>query len=163
MRKSNILIVVILAVGSVFFLWLWYFLQFNLIDNPLDLVVTIVWWAVIIAACVIISQVEKKRQERIRTAYISDTMLFNPEAGMVSTSQTGVIVTLAGVLESLKYNFDIKQLDGYSRVPSFKYIVTTSKFKDNGSTWEGEVASVARPNAAPAPFSSREELAALLA
>lgn len=44
MRKSNYLILGILVVASIFFLWMWYALNFNLVDNPLDLVLTIVWW-----------------------------------------------------------------------------------------------------------------------
>lgn len=47
MRKSNYLILGILVVASIFFLWMWYALNFNLVDNPLDLVLTIVWWAVV--------------------------------------------------------------------------------------------------------------------
>lgn len=41
MRKSNIAIIAILAAASIFFLWLWNHLHFNLVDNPLDLAITI--------------------------------------------------------------------------------------------------------------------------
>ena len=52
MRKSNWIILAVLASASAFFLWLWYYLNFSLVDNPVDLAFTIVWWAAIIAGCV---------------------------------------------------------------------------------------------------------------
>ena len=42
MKKSNWLIVGLLVVASVIFLAMWYALGFNLIDDPLDLIVSIV-------------------------------------------------------------------------------------------------------------------------
>lgn len=65
MRKSNWIIAAVLLLASVAFLWIWHALQFDLVDNPLDIVVTVVWWVVIAAACVAIHWAEKKRQERI--------------------------------------------------------------------------------------------------
>lgn len=52
MRKSNWIIAAVLLLASVAFLWIWHALQFDLVDNPLDIVVTVVWWVVIVAACV---------------------------------------------------------------------------------------------------------------
>ena len=54
MRKSNWIIAAILLVASLVFLWLWQALEFNLVDNPIDVVVTAVWWVVIIAGCLVI-------------------------------------------------------------------------------------------------------------
>ena len=54
MRKSNWIIAAVLLLASVAFLWIWHALQFDLVDNPLDIVVTVVWWVVIAAACVAI-------------------------------------------------------------------------------------------------------------
>ena len=54
MRKSNWIIAAVLLLASVAFLWIWHALQFDLVDNPLDIVVTVVWWVVIVAACVAI-------------------------------------------------------------------------------------------------------------
>ena len=62
MRKSNYLILGILVVASIFFLWMWYALNFNLVDNPLDLVLTIVWWAVVGLVILGITMAEKKRK-----------------------------------------------------------------------------------------------------
>lgn len=50
MKKSNVIVFVLLALASAFFLWLWYFLGLNRVDEPLDLVLSIVcggwssWW-----------------------------------------------------------------------------------------------------------------------
>ena len=38
MKKSNVIVFVLLALASAFFLWLWYFLGLNRVDEPLDLV-----------------------------------------------------------------------------------------------------------------------------
>lgn len=46
MRKSNWLVVAIAAVAAGLVLWAWYALGFNHVDDPLDLVVAIVWWLV---------------------------------------------------------------------------------------------------------------------
>lgn len=43
MRKSNWIIAAVLLLASVAFLWIWHALQFDLVDNPLDIVVTVVW------------------------------------------------------------------------------------------------------------------------
>ena len=49
MKKSNVIVFAIAAVLSIFLLWLWYFLGFNQIDSPLDLIISIIWWVVIVA------------------------------------------------------------------------------------------------------------------
>lgn len=59
MRKSNWIIAAVLLLASVAFLWIWHALQFDLVDNPLDIVVTVVWWVVIAAACVAIHWAER--------------------------------------------------------------------------------------------------------
>lgn len=77
MRKSNWIIAAILLVASLVFLWLWQALEFNLVDNPIDVVVTAVWWVVIIAGCLVIHWAEKKRQERIRTVFLAPGLVYN--------------------------------------------------------------------------------------
>ena len=54
MKKSNVIVFVLLALASAFFLWLWYFLGLNRVDEPLDLVLSIVWWLVIVVAIAVI-------------------------------------------------------------------------------------------------------------
>ena len=161
MRKSNWIIVAILAAASAFFLWLWYYLNFNLVDNPVDLLFTIVWWAVIIAACAGIHLAEKKRRERVRTAFLAPGMIYNSEAGVVRLEpDESMADALQRMLANLDYGFEMAAVPEKSRV-RFLQIVRTSKFENDGVTWEGEVVRVARPDD-PRPFSDKEELRALI-
>lgn len=140
MRKSNIIIVVILVAASLIFLWLWNYLNFNLID-PVDLIITIVWWVIILGICIAIHRAEQKRRERIRTIFISDGMLYNSEAGTVrvnGTDATAYIDAMRLVLNNLRYGSDVKPDNNQNRV-RFKYIVHSVKFADSGNTWTGDV------------------------
>lgn len=93
MRKSNYLILGILVVASIFFLWMWYALNFNLVDNPLDLVLTIVWWAVVGLVILGITMAEKKRKEQIRTTFVARGFVFNPEMGTISLEGSSPVAT----------------------------------------------------------------------
>ena len=62
MKKSNVIITVILAAVSIFLLALWYWLGFNEIDSPLDLVISVVWWAVIVAGIAVAAKTESPHQ-----------------------------------------------------------------------------------------------------
>lgn len=161
MRKSNWVIVAILAASSAIFLWLWWALQFNLVDNPLDIVVTVVWWVVIVVACLAIHWAEKKRQERIRTVFLAPGLLYNCETGVTRmASNAAVSDEIQKLLNSLTYGFDMAELPANSRV-RFQRIVRTSKFADGGDTWEGEVVEVVHPDR-PLPFRNRRELVSLV-
>lgn len=161
MRKSNWIIVAILVVASILFLWMWQALQFNLVDNPLDIVVAIVWWLVIIGACVAIHWAEKKRRERIRTVFLAPGLAYNCETGMIRLDpEVPVVDTLQTLLAGLNYGFDLAELPANSRV-RFQRIVRTSKFGDNGNVWEGELVEVVNPGN-PKVFESRRELAQLM-
>ena len=72
MKKSNVIVFVLLALASAFFLWLWYFLGLNRVDEPLDLVLSIVWWLVIVVAIAVIVKMERTRRQRVRTVYVGD-------------------------------------------------------------------------------------------
>ena len=165
MRKSNILILAILLIASIFFLWLWYYLEFDLIDNPLDLVLSIVWWAVIIAACVGIHKAEKKRQERVRTAFVAPNAVYNSEAGVVRMAPgASAVEAVQDILQNLQYNFDIA---AFPNKMMFQYVVRTRTFKVDDAetgevTWEGEVALADCPDDEPKPFANRAELLALI-
>ena len=81
MKKSNVIITVVLAAVSIFLLALWYALGLNRVDEPLDLIVSIVWWAVIVAAIIAVVKVENTRRERVRTVYVANGSYYNSEAG----------------------------------------------------------------------------------
>lgn len=164
MKKSNWIIIAILFVASCFFLALWYWLDFNLVDDPLDLIVTIVWWALIIAICLVIHFSEKRRQRAIRTVFIAPNLIYNSEVGLVRLNPGEAYVPALGkLISNLEYTFDRAeetQDENGARI-RFRYIVHTDKFEDDGDTWEGEVIEVARPDD-PHEFSSRQELTRLL-
>ena len=187
MKKSNVIIFVLLALASAFFLWLWFFLGLNRIDEPLDLVLSIVWWAVIAEAVGVIVKMERTRRRRIRTVYVGDGAAFNSEKGLVKLEGAAPMCeTIAGILQSLKYDFeraDFPEKDEFE----VKYFVRTKEFeaeerKDEASdadtdaatadqpaaaapqteqkTWKGEVFIVETKE--ERPFDTPEELASIL-
>lgn len=161
MRRSNWIIAAVLLLASVVFLWVWHALQFDLVDNPLDIVVTVIWWVVILVACLAIHWAEKKRQERIRTIFIAPGLLYNSEIGVVRIEPGAELVdVLQSVLSNLTYGFDLAELPSNSRV-RFQRIVHSSKFDHAGATWEGDVVEVSRPDR-PMAFRDRDELASLV-
>ncbi len=165
MKKSNWIILAVLAIGAGFFLWLWYYLGFNFVDDPLDLVLAIVWWAVVAAAALGIHIAEKKRCERIRTVYVSQDALFNSEKGLLSFEDFEEGITLVDALEQtlsdLKYNFERADLPKRDEV-RFYLIVHSEKFdKNDESKWEGEVVDVKTKETFP--FKGKQELSSLLA
>ena len=165
MKKSNVLLIVIAVILSAFLLWLWYDLGFNHIDNPLDLVISIIWWVIMVLAIVCIVKVEKTRREKIRTAYLSDYFVFNSEAGMVALDGTDVLDLLEKMIADLKYDFTNSSIEDEQK-ETIKKVIRTKKYKpaendDEEPTWEGEVC-VAFSGKEPQEFNSRAELAALL-
>ena len=84
MKKSNVIVFVLLALASAFFLWLWYFLGLNRVDEPLDLVLSIVWWLVIVVAIAVIVKMERTRRQRVRTVYVGDCATYNSEQGLAT-------------------------------------------------------------------------------
>lgn len=174
MKKSNIALTVIFAVVSVFLLWLWFWLGFDKIDSPLDLIISIVWWVVIAAGAVLVYRSEQKRRAAVRTVYLADGRYYNSESGMRSVAAgSSAADSIAAVLGALEYDFSRMtppdQKDDAERV-DWRYVIHTDTFKptrtDNdgnreNETWEGDVVTVATGETRT--FSSRDELAALIA
>ena len=107
MKKSNVIITVVLAAVSIFLLALWYMLGFNEIDSPLDLVISVVWWAVIVAGIAVAAKTESTRRQRIRTVYVADGAFYNSEAGnRILAPGVSATEAIAGTLASLQYGFD---------------------------------------------------------
>ena len=132
MRKSNYAVLGIAAVVAALLLALWYYLGFNSIDNPLDLVIAIVWWVAIVAVAVIISRVEQRRRRQIRTMYLSPNALYNSERGMVGFGDATAVETMQQVLEELKYGFDTKDVPDEKKF-KFEYVVQTDEYKADSS------------------------------
>ncbi len=177
MKKSNIIILSIAAVVSVFLLVLWFVLGFNHVDSPIDPLVTLVWWLVIVAAALIINKVEGSRREKIRSVYVSDGQLFNSEVGLEPRNPAVPLeANVAQIVENLDYGFEKKDFPEADEFQP-KLLVRTTEFKrekqDDGQqqpagaqreklTWKGEV--VFEGNGGdPRKFETPEELRAILA
>lgn len=185
MKKSNVIIFALLALASAFFLWLWYFLGLNRVDEPLDLVLSIVWWAVVAVAVVVIVKMERTRRQRVRTVFVGEQAAFNSEKGLVAIEGSQpVSQTIAAILQDLKYDFtreDFPDKDQFE----VKYFVRTKQFdaeerQDDDAaeadgqapvesteprieqkTWKGEVFIVETKE--ERSFDTPEELAGILA
>lgn len=192
MKKSNWIVFAIAAILSIVLLGLWYGLGFNHVDSPLDLVLTIIWWAIIVVMWVLINRVEKKREERQRTCYVMPGAFYNSEVGVVRMEDAVAAASAAGKpkpagitdamqdsLEKLEYGFEVKSMPSKSDAGvDYRYIVRSSAFKVKDAAqqaagaraygqrrdveWNGEVVSMDRPNAKPVPFRNKEELAAII-
>lgn len=162
MQKSNWIIFGILLIGSLIFLGIWFYFGLDLIDRPFDLVLTIIWWVVLIGFCIGISLIERARREKMRTVYLAPQLAYNREVGTIQLkSDESIANTVQEILESLDYGFTQKRIAKSDSV-RFKVIVHTTKFKDNGNTWEGEVIDVAQPGD-PQKFKNRAQLDEVLA
>lgn len=171
MKKNNYIVLCLAVLVSAFLLWLWFSLHFDEIDAPLDLVLSVIWWAIIGGAVYLIHRVEKKRQERLRTCFVAKNGVFNPEAGSKPIAGLEVATEcIQDLIANLKYGFSFEDLPEDAK---FLAVVRSKKFdlkreqKDENTTeerleWEGEVALVNRPNDDPKPFASKEELQQIL-
>lgn len=106
MKKSNFIVLGISAIAAALLLALWYYLGFNHIDNPFDLVLAIVWWVGIVVIAVVIARLERQRQRQIRTIYVSPTALYNSESGVVGLKGVTAVEGMQSILRNLKYGFD---------------------------------------------------------
>jgi len=143
MKKNNVIIFVVLFLISIFLLWFWYYLEFNKIDTPLDLVISLLWWVLIIVAIVVISRLEKVRRNRVRTIYVTDNEVYNSEAGIIPYDDPiRLISVLEEILVDLEYDFVRKDPPDKKTFP-VKYLVRTDDFEydseDKNETWEGEL------------------------
>ena len=175
MKKSNIIVLAVAAAVSVFLLALWFILGFNHVDSPVDPLVTLVWWIVIVAAVLVINKVESTRRERIRSVYVGEGQLFNPELGLVSAQPgTSLVGNVASIVESLDYGFDKQDFPEEDQFTP-RLLVRTTEYKreydssDEQSrdrqqrlTWKGEVVFPPK-GAGSREFNSPEELHAILA
>lgn len=169
MKKSNWIGLAIAVLVDVFLLWLWFFLGFNRIDSPLDLVISIIWLVAIVAVAAAVNRLERQREKRLRTIYVSSTAVFNKERGLVSLGSAAAAPSvMERILRDMEYGFDLKEMPKPEEF-NCRYVVQTDEYKATGGeggdpTWKGTV--VAIDHAAgnrEMPFSSRDELAAALA
>ena len=169
MKKSNWIGLVIAVLVDVFLLWLWFFLGFNRIDSPLDLVVSIIWLVAIVAVAAAVNRLERQREKRLRTIYMSSTAVFNKERGLVSLGSAAAAPSvMERILRDMEYGFDLKEMPKPEEF-NCRYVVQTDEYKATGGeggepTWKGTVVAIDRAAGnREMPFSSRDELAAALA
>lgn len=169
MKKSNWIGLAIAVLIDAFLLWLWFFLGFNLVDSPFDLVISIIWLVAIVAVAVAVNRLERQREKRLRTVYVSSSAVFNKERGLVSLGSAAAAPrVIEGILGNLEYGFDMKDMPKPEEF-SCRYVVQTDEYKATGGeggepTWKGTVVAIDRAAGnREMPFSSRDELAAALA
>ena len=177
MKKSNVLAYLLSIAASLVLLWTWYHHGFNLVDAPLDLALSFVWWALIAAVGTALHFIEKKRQERRRTCFVGKNQLFNCETGAVAVQGCDEVVScMHDLLRDLDYTMTIEDFpeDDQGRIPQFDYVVRSRVFKikqkedvETGRPerleWKGEIAQVALPDNDPLPFESPRQLRSILA
>lgn len=155
MKKSNVLITAVIVVVSAFLLWLWYNLGFNTVDAPLDLVLSVIWWAILIVGVVFALKTEKTREQSVRTVYLGEGRYYNSETGVrMMPVGTSAVDSIAGVLTALEYGFDREDApdpDDKENPANWTHVVRTEKYEpartdsngeQKGETWEGEVVVV---------------------
>ena len=168
MKKSNWIGLAIAVLVDVFLLWLWFFLGFSLVDSPFDLVISIIWLGAIVAVAVAVNRLERQREKRLRTIYVSSTAIFNKERGLVSLGSAAAAPSvMERILRDMEYGFDLKEMPKPEEF-NCRYVVQTDEYKATGGeggepTWKGTVVAIDRAAGnREMPFSSRDELAAAL-
>ena len=116
MKKSNVILTVVLAAVSAFLLWMWHWLGFNEVDAPLDMVVSVVWWALIAGGVALVYRSEQKRRRQVRTVYLADGRYYNSESGL-RTVQALSNVTFEVEDESVATGVNIKKTGPVQVVP----------------------------------------------
>lgn len=165
MKISNVLVYVVAALLSGLLLWLWYYLGFSTVDGPVDVLIAIVWWGLIMAAIAGVMLVEETRKAKIRTVYVGENFVFNSETGCLPVEGASVDA-IEAVLQGLTYDFSRVEVDPVTK-SAICAVVRTKAYaapEEEGEEafWMGEVVA-AVPGSTAVPFASKAELASLLA
>ena len=162
MRKSNWLVLAIAVVVSLVLLGVWFALGFSHVDSPLDMIITAAWWIVIAVVISAIVWAERQRRLKMLTAFVGNGIVYNPEKGVVRVRPGETEVDLLrSVLAGITFEDEVANLN--SSRSTFRWIVRTKHFEDNGAVWNGEVIPLRTTHAPTRPFANQAELAAILA
>ena len=147
MKKTNTIFVAVVIVVSIFLLWLWYYLNFPLLDDPLDLVLSIIWWVIVGGFIFAITKIEQRRQQRIRTIYLAQDEMFNSEEGLLPfESKDELVDSIKELLDDLKYNFkrkDFPEPEDFAPTCLIRTLKLKTKDDDDDEwEWEGEFVNV---------------------
>lgn len=165
MRKDNWIFYLAACAASVILLFIWYTFGMNQVDAPLDLILSIIWWVIIIASVLIVWKLESQREYQQRAVYVKKSgALFSPELGAVVYGDMDMLSSIAKVVSSLEYPLDMKKLDD-ENMGEVTHIVYTDKFEHDGTrVWTGKVVSFGDDGKAyEVGYGNKEELADLLA
>lgn len=161
MRKSNWLVLVVAIVASALLLWVWFALGYSHVDSPLDMMLTALWWLVIAVVISAIVWAERHRRQKMLTAFVGNGIVYNPEKGVVRVrAGESEVELLRNVLAGLTFEDDVANLSG-SR-STFRWIVRTRHFENNGAVWTGEVVPLRTASSPTRVFQNQAELAAIL-
>ncbi len=156
MKKSNVIVLAVAALVAAFLLFLWYYLGFNHIDSPFDLVLTVVWW---LGIALIVGG----------TIYVSPTALYNSEQGIVALHGTTLMEAMRGILGELEYSFAKEDLPD-RKTFDYRFVVQTDEYKEGNEekgeepTWKGTVTKIDRENGnVETSFEDEQELLKALA
>ena len=146
MRKNNWIVAAIAAVACGVLLWAWFALGFNHVDDPLDLVVAVVWWLAVAAVVGGIVWAEGKRREKMRLAFIGEGIVYNPEAGLVMPDAgESELAALERTLAGMAFPDEVAALD--ERVPAWpsptRWLRWTSACAPRSAGWCGAASSTA--------------------
>ncbi|MDJ1122723.1 hypothetical protein QJ043_03555 [Olsenella sp. YH-ols2217] len=168
MSKASTAIYALLAVACGVLLFVWYATGLYLVDDPLDLIVAIAWWAVIGVAVYLTVRADNTRKERVRTVYVGEAgampAVFNPEKGLVEMDGRTAQDTTYALLKDLDYGFGRKDFPDEEEFTP-EYMVRTREFKADGddTTWKGEVVKPDGDQALRWQFDDPQQLQQILA
>lgn len=156
MKKLNIVGAAVAGAISAVLLILWFVLGYVWVDAPLDLVISIIWWLIIVGCIYLVHRTEQRRRERIRTIYVAPAALFNPERGLQELQGADAVEAARATLAQLEYGFKAQEMSGHLK-PQVTAIIRTTEFKRQGKMWEGEVTFASAPSD-PMPFKDAGQL-----
>lgn len=138
MRKNNWIFFIVAAIVSVFLVLLWYYLGFNKVDAPLDMVLSIVWIAFMLVVAVVLNRMEEKRRRLLRALYVAaPPVCFNTSVGLINYADQNEFISKAeNVLANIDYD-ETPEKATSSFQPIFE--VQTVKFDADNNVWKGKV------------------------
>lgn len=118
---------------------------------------------VFVCICAFLS-IEHKRRVDIRTTLVGQSVMFNPETGVVVLSaENNKVDVLQSILCHLTYKLMPQESPTPRQMKYFQTVVVTDKFRRKGKVWVGSVRQVCdTPPDVVIGFSSKEELCLLL-
>lgn len=165
MKKFNMFALAVAVLASVILLVAWFALGFNRVDAPIDLTLTVMWWLLIAGVACGIVRAEQLRRESIRTVYVGENEMFNPECGSSRRPADAheLVRATEETLRSLKYGFSLHELPHKGERPRFTHVIRTFSYDPENGEWDGEVVFAEAAGCRPYRFESRAQLAFALA